>query len=35
MYGISPYIYHKDQPNVGKYIPHMECYMAKVFVSFS
>ena len=24
MYGIFPYIYHKNQPNVGKYIPYMD-----------
>ena len=24
MYGIFPYIYHKNQPNVEKYIPYMD-----------
>ena len=24
MYGIFAYIYHKNQPTVGKYIPYMD-----------
>ena len=34
MYGIFPYIYHKNQPNVGKYTVRLMDPMGNRFTSF-